>query len=850
MSAPVPRGCIALALALVLVSAPTARSFDLEDYRSFLNRTRGQSAQQFIAGHRPFGPYRSEVPPATAPPEYLGDVVARFGLTQDEQDLLRQHGFVVSERLSYPAWADAFDAVWQADLPVFVSSDAILHALHRSYVKLLASTELTWLLPSFDEALTAMWFEWGTLAAGYAGEPGLQAALDDVDVYVTVAWSLLSGQPMPSAGGNGAAVAEILALIEAEIPAQYPLFNDVPRTIDFSQFKPRGHYAEYEELSRYFQAMMWLGRTEFRLTEPPGLPATPDVRREIQGAFLVRELAQRTSALDRLAEMDRILRALVGSPDNVTLPELGAVAAAAGIENAADLVQTAPMQRFRAELATGAYTPQAINSQILLSDPMHSEDLDPPYAFLLLGQRFVLDSYIAWNVVYDRIEHEGRPIFRPMPAAFDVLYALGNDDALPLLQEELERYHYAPNLGALRYLIDAYEPEYWRSSLYTCWLQAIRTLAKSGRQANAPDFMRTVAWQQEKMNTQLASWAELRHDNLLYAKASYTGGVTCSFPRGYVEPVPELYRVLQQFAVDAREVFGSLPADPQHWQTHVKRFFDRMGVILGTLADIADKELAGTPLSPEECTFLGELLHPSSLCGNTEMGWYADLFFGFEDDPAKKPDLVVADIHTQPTDEYGSLVGRVLHVGTGRPELGVFVAASPGQPQTAYVGPVAAYNEHVTVGFQRLTDEEWQTLYDSARPLRPDWTHVYLADAEGRARPGGRRLAADDSTGTPPQAAPRPVRILVGQNVPNPFNPGTTIPFHLDGDRGAQVRLTIYDARGQLVRALLDEHFPPGAYDARWNGTDAAGRDVPSGIYFVRAEAEGTSATRKAILLR
>ncbi|MCB9248138.1 MAG: DUF3160 domain-containing protein [Ignavibacteriales bacterium] len=44
------------------------------------------------------------------------------------------------------------------------------------------------------------------------------------------------------------------------------------------------------------------------------------------------------------------------------------------------------------------------------------------------------------------------------------------------------------------------------------------------------------------MNSQLASWTELRHDNLLYAKQSYTGGVTCSYPFSYVEPIPAIFQ--------------------------------------------------------------------------------------------------------------------------------------------------------------------------------------------------------------------------------------------------------------------------------------------------------------------
>ena len=155
---------------------------------------------------------------------------------------------------------------------------------------------------------------------------------------------------------------------------------------------------------------------------------------------------------------------------------------------------------------------------------MNPEGLRPPYALLLMGQRFIVDSFVTGQVVwpYAVPPDLAHPI-RTLPDPLDVLYGIGNDDVLPLLRGDLALYGYSPNLAAVRYLIDGYEPDFWRSSLYNSWLQAIRTLSRSGRQAGIPPFMTTGAWQQEKMNTQLASWAEIRHDNLLYAKQSYTG---------------------------------------------------------------------------------------------------------------------------------------------------------------------------------------------------------------------------------------------------------------------------------------------------------------------------------------
>ncbi len=89
---------------------------------------------------------------------------------------------------------------------------------------------------------------------------------------------------------------------------------------------------------------------------------------------------------------------------------------------------------------------------------------------------------------------------------------------------------------------------------------------------------------------------------------------------------------------------------------------------------------------------------------------------------------------------------------------------------------------------------------------------------------------------------------FLSQNWPNPFNPSTTIRFGLNSPGPVQLR--VYDARGALIRTLVDERMGEGAHEAVWNGNDSAGRPVSSGVYFYRMTAGEQSLTRKMILLR
>jgi hypothetical protein len=93
-----------------------------------------------------------------------------------------------------------------------------------------------------------------------------------------------------------------------------------------------------------------------------------------------------------------------------------------------------------------------------------------------------------------------------------------------------------------------------------------------------------------------------------------------------------------------------------------------------------------------------------------------------------------------------------------------------------------------------------------------------------------------------------PEKYGLDQNIPNPFNPRTTINFQLP--TSADVRLDIYNILGQSVKSLVQRELPAGEHQVRWNGTDENGVRVASGIYFYRLQADEFVQTRKMLLLK
>jgi hypothetical protein len=90
-------------------------------------------------------------------------------------------------------------------------------------------------------------------------------------------------------------------------------------------------------------------------------------------------------------------------------------------------------------------------------------------------------------------------------------------------------------------------------------------------------------------------------------------------------------------------------------------------------------------------------------------------------------------------------------------------------------------------------------------------------------------------------------QILV--NHPDPFNPSTMIEFVLA--KGGRTELEVYDASGRLVRGLIDQDFPAGRHEARWDGLDSSANKVGSGTYFIKLKLDGKAiGTEKATIVK
>ena len=687
-----------------------------------------------------------------------------FRLNTNELAIFKTNGFVVSRRLGSYSFTDQFYRIYTDDLPVFFSCDAALNAWHKSYSAMLEELEEVYLRQRVLSVLGQLSGRIATLSSESIGT-ALADAVTDVDMFLAVGGSLLSGTTNYGALGQNDRILAMLSAVNNLQPAEINLFG-AKRVVDFSQFQVRGHYDTSERLRRYFRGMMWLGLVDFRFAGE----TNDNSLRELSGAIALSLLMTRSGALSTWLELDRVLQALVGVPDSLNFPQLGDLLAAASIQKPADLPNQAALQAFQNKLMSGQIGVQDIRSGYFFS-PLTRELLKLPRSFAVVGQRFVLDGWALSKCVFDDIiwDSDGIPgfedkVMRRVPSALDVAFSvLGNNHAVPWLAYRMgntnghrwrDGYPYQHNLVAVRNVVEAQDPAVWNRNIYNLWLGCLRELSEPTTSAEYPEAMRTRAWGLKSLNTQLGSWTELKHDTVLYAKQPYTSQILCLYPDAYVEPRVGFWKAMETMARTTQLMLANLPTTGQFgfepnipgdtWFTNslldIHNF--RQGFLQGfadsmvKLAGISEKELSRTPLSLLETLYLQDLVeyHGTYVGVRMYSGWYPGLFFKNSRarrsviEPSDHRQQVVTDVHSDPPEPLVGDTGSILHEGVGNMLLlMIAIDCAPGE-RTVYAGPVYSHYEFEQGPGIRKTDNQWIFEVQTGNlPPQPDWTRTYQA---------------------------------------------------------------------------------------------------------------------------
>ena len=643
------------------------------------------------------------------------------GLTPAQQDFLQKNGFAVlpSQEAQF---IDLRQRVSQYyGQPYYLTTDAAYHALHLTFDELFKALErerlrpqmaavtqaaLTQVLAYLQQDKNTLLESDTTLAAAY-----LAVALKLFDPQAAIPDASLAGRIQPQLDQIKAGAGRAKSMLITN-------FED-----DYGAYKPVGHYAGDPDLEAYFQGMTWLGRVNFLFQDPENSSFAPSrAPLIITLALRQAQIAEGAPASDAWSRLHEILTFLIGHSDDSGPLEVAALMdkVYGSGHRLVDLADDGLWKQFIER--TSELPGPLINSTFASS----SQSLAAQRSWRLLGQRFVIDSFILQNLIYDKVGTPDKK--RAVPSGLDVMAVLGSQAALNAQEKAGEtRYqNYLEQLARLQKDLNAQPEQDWLNHFYSGWLYAfIPQLA--GRDASFPPAMQTQAWSYKDLNSALGSWAELKHDTALYTKMPEMmggGGPPGSGPApAYVEPNPNVFYRLAFLANALVEglmerdstIYGE-PANSGSSQLTLNNLvggMDQLGKTFQQFGQIAEKELAGAPPTSED-----DLLLIEGCLGPIECAVERARQYGQGDTISMPPVPLIAAVS-------GSGEDQVLEAATGYLNRIYVVVPLEGKLELAQ-GGVFSYYEFSQPRSNRLTDQEWRTMLEKKPPEAPAWTVNFI----------------------------------------------------------------------------------------------------------------------------
>lgn len=646
----------------------------------------------------------------------LSDIenISRFGDFTDGQKkmLLENYFFIAPFDSEQPFYIYEFNGYNY--IPSFITSDSILHSFHMFYDYTLRSLE-TDHFTSLLENMTSRMLQNSMEQYENFKDKSLKDAAAKNTAYFAVAMSLLDpdkGISIPEEI-NDMVEKELEKVNAAEVRESSEIFDF---SLDYSQFKPRGHYTRSDELKRYFKASMWYGTVPFPFLMDDA-PAYGCIR---QASMMTVALVNDPEAYGDYRELYDIIAFMVGKTDDLNVYDYE------------ELLKTAMGGSISLEkLSDTEVLDSIIEEAKKLPLPMIQQDLlniPGGIQFRLLGQRYIPDSRILQELSNYK--------YRPFPKGLDVMAILGSERAHNLLfddYDEDEKWdQYAVKYGEMDKEFDALSDEEWRENVYTGWLWSLKSLFE--KKEYNPSFMKKQAWEDKQLVTSLGSWTELRHDTILYGKqpgAERGDGYNGDTPTGYVEPVPEFYNRLLWVNDTLGKYVGYLQENGLK-SDRIARLAEgltHMGKVLTNLRDISVKELEGKELTEDEWYFIYDYgAHLEGLANSVVEDENGNPGRWFEITSESERNMAcVVDVHTSKDECLEEGIGQAYEIYAAVPIMGKIYLTR---------GACFSYYEFTWPIADRLTDEKWLELLKSGQaPAMPDWEKAIISDRKPEIPP-------------------------------------------------------------------------------------------------------------------
>ena len=639
---------------------------------------------------------------------------SKFGnFTEKQKEMLLKNGFVITkpknlkdnEYMEEP-WNYEFDQIHQIYedneyqyLASFVTTDSVTHIFHIFYDGFLRNLEKDELYPKSIDLNKKLLAENISLYDELQNER-LKEIQNRNIAFIASGLKLLGEEPENLPEEAKTLLDEEMKNVSQEGVTKSAISG---RDVDFSQLKPRGHYTRSEELKKYFSGTMYFGQVGLFIDKDD----KPDEDSILQGLLLTHSIYKNPEILKTWEDLVEPIDFLVESADDLSIREY-------------------------ARTLYGVYGKDfdinKLDDEKNLSSAYKvlSEYPDPQVAgfmgksFRFMPQRAVMDSVLMQNVV--DIARDDKPSDRPIYSGLDLMTAFGNEKALEIQKEDPYNSHWdkykertEENISTVKKMEDLD----WQKNMYRGWLWMLKSYDQKFGEGY-PMFMRNDAWERKDLVSALGSFAELKHDTVLYGKAVMAemgGGGDIEIPKSYVEPNVELYEKLNWLLEFTKVNLKDRQMLSEKYEEKINKF----QAMVVKFRDFSIKELQNEPLTGEEISYLlyigGEMESimvdfVQSSDENQISNWYE-----IENATDRRMPVVV-DLMRVVENSVGLPKDEIFSIGTGKP-MEIFVIYP--HEGKLYMGRGATFSYYEFLNKERLTDEDWQKMvYDNATDF-PTW---------------------------------------------------------------------------------------------------------------------------------
>lgn len=630
---------------------------------------------------------------------YLGNtnnIVNLFQFKDIDKEILeklQQNNFVITKGNNLQLF-HAYEENDYRQVPNFITTDLYLQAFHMYFSYILKSLEKQHIIPTL-EMLCHSFNAACIKLAEQTEDESLKDMAEHAATFYAIPYYLLTNKTLTVPSKYETEYQEEIEHINKQEDNFSDFLSYKDAYFPYSLFKPRGHYTREPQLQAYFKAMMWLQTACFCREQQEQLK-----RSIFQAAVLCTyKSIDQTPLIKLYQHIYTPLTFLMGEADNLSIFDIARILEKNNAIHIEDALTAGQIEKV---------------NQALIELAKHKNNIKPQIEITCRDKiNFMPQRYLSDNEVIQKLVDVNPNSQRAYPKGLDVFATFGTGTAESLLIDFYkEPNNWSEYSKELQQLKDKFKTsKSTQLSVYELWMKSLLTMQQTDK--NNPGFMQTPEWGYKNLNTALASWAELKHDAILYGEqpmAAECGGAGPPDPIvvGYVEPNLPFWRKMENILQATRLILQQNDC----MTDDLKGKTDQLNDYVTFLIQVTEKELRGEKLTePEYRTleYMGSSIEYFTLS-------VVDPDLHLDDwSLVQGPDksiAIVAGIYTR--NIRGCNKNGILHIATGNANNIYVVVEIEGNLYLTR-GATFSYYEFVQPLGTRLTDEEWQKMLEKRK---------------------------------------------------------------------------------------------------------------------------------------